>query len=87
MIEINARPKNTGNPIKDFSSAIEEEGYQVKIGEHYKMGSSIVSFYSGRGNLVGIDIFRLQREKDGLYYQTRIQPNLKRVEMGFVKFF
>lgn len=86
MIEINQKSlSNTGNPIRDFSAAVEKEGLEVNIGQIYKIGQTLFSFYSGRGNLVGLNYYKLQKNIGGknLYYHTRIQPDLKRVEMGF----
>lgn len=86
MIEIDQKSlSNTGNPIKDFSAAIEKEGLEVNIGQIYKIGQILFSFYSGKGNLIGLDHYKLQKNIGGkkLYYQTRIQPDLKRVGIGF----
>lgn len=86
MIEINQKSlSNTGNPIRDFSAAVEKEGLEVNIGQMYKMGNILFSFYSGKGNLVGLNHYKLQKNIGGknLYYQTRIQPNLKRIGVGF----
>lgn len=86
MIEINQKfLSNTGNPIKDFSAAIEKEGLEVNIGQIYKIGQILFSFYSWNGNLVGLNHYKLQKNIGGknLYYHTRIQPNLKRIGVGF----
>lgn len=82
---VEVKPVPTGNPIADFSKAVESEFGELIVGEDYQFGDCIVSFYSGKGNLIGMNHFRkIESKSENLYSFTRIQPNLKKINGGMV---
>jgi hypothetical protein len=82
FIDVSAKPTPTGNPIRDFESAIESEHGKLLIGTLYNLGFCFVRFYI-HANRLGMDHFKpVKFSAYDLYSVTRIQPNLKRVNRG-----
>ena len=83
---ITESPNRTGNPVKDFQSAIEKQGLPIYFNRPYHFGSIIVRFYLRAGK-VGMDHYRPVKSAQGnLYSVTRITASLKRESMGFTTF-